>query len=72
MVFSTQQITDAALQLSERERLRVTTALWKSLGGNDEALADIAALGRAHEVESGQVQSRTQAEVFGNARRALG
>lgn len=72
MVLSLQQITEAALHLSERERLGVTAALWKSLGGNDEALADIQALSRAHELESGQVQPKSHAEVFDNARRALG
>jgi hypothetical protein len=72
MVLTSQQITEAALHLSERERLGVTAALWKSLGGNDEALADIQALARAHELDSGQVQPKTHDEVFRNARAALG
>jgi hypothetical protein len=72
MVLTSQQITDAALHLSERERLGVTAALWKSLGGNDEALADIQALSRAHELDSGQVKPKTHDEVFRNARAALG
>ena len=72
MVLSLQQITDAALHLSARERLEVTAALWKSLGGNDEALADIQALTRAHELDSGQVQPKTHPDVFRNARAALG
>ena len=33
MVLSLQQITEAALHLNERDRLDVTTALWRSLGG---------------------------------------
>jgi hypothetical protein len=72
MVLSPQQITDAALNLPERDRVRVTAALWKSLGGNDEALADIAALARGHELDSGQVPPKTQTEVFRNARASLG
>jgi hypothetical protein len=72
MVLSLQQITDAALHLPERDRLGVTAALWKSLGGNDEALADIQALARAHELDSGQVQPKSHADVFRNARAALG
>lgn len=72
MIHSPQEITDAALKLPEQDRVRVTAALWKSLGGNEEALADIAALARAHELDSGKVEPKSQAEVFGNARRALG
>ncbi len=72
MVLSLQQITEAALHLTERERLNVTAALWKSLGGNDEVLADMQALTRAHELDSGQVQPKTHADVFRNARAALG
>jgi hypothetical protein len=72
MVLSTQQITDAALHLPERARLDVAAALWKSLGGNEEAIADLAALARAHEIDSGQVQPKSQADVFRNARAALG
>jgi hypothetical protein len=72
MVLSLQQITEAALHLSERKRLGVTAALWKSLGGNDGALVDIQALSRAQELYSGQVQPKSHAEVFGNARASLG
>ncbi|HEY8932101.1 MAG TPA: hypothetical protein VIM44_02180 [Rariglobus sp.] len=72
MVLSIQQITEAALHLSERERLGVTAALWKSLGGNEEALADLSALARAHELESGQVQPKSHKDVFRNARASLG
>jgi hypothetical protein len=50
----------------------VTAVLWKSLGGNDEVLADMQALTRAHELDSGQVQPKTHADVFRNARAALG
>ncbi len=72
MVLSLQQITEAALHLPERERLDVAAALWKSLGGNDESLADIQSLARAHELDSGQVQPKTHDDVFRNARAALG
>ena len=72
MVLTTQQITDAALHLSERERLGIASALWRSLGGNEEALADLAALARAHELDSGTVQPKTQQEIFRNARATLG
>jgi len=72
MVLSPQQITDAALHLPERDRLDVTAALWKSLGGNDEAIADLSALARAHELESGKVQPKSHTDVFRNARAALG
>ncbi|MCF3651604.1 hypothetical protein [Synoicihabitans lomoniglobus] len=72
MVLTSQQITEAALHLSERERLGVTAALWKSLGGNDEALADMQALARSHELTSGEVSAKTHDEVFKNARAGLG
>lgn len=72
MVLSTQQITDAALHLPERERMDVAAALWRSLGGNEESLNDLAALSRAHELDSGAVQPKTQSEVFRNARASLG
>jgi hypothetical protein len=72
MVHSAQQITDAALDLPERERFGVAAALWRSLGGNEESLNDLAALARAHELDSGAVKPKTQAEVFLNARGALG
>lgn len=72
MVLTSQQITEAALHLSERERQGITAAFRKSLGGNDEALADIQALARAHELDSGQVQPESHADVFCNARAVLG
>lgn len=72
MVLSTQQITDAALHLPERERLGVAAALWRSLGGNEEALADLNALARAHELDSGAVSPKSQQEVFAKARAAIG
>jgi hypothetical protein len=72
MALSLQQITEAAMHLPERDRLGVTAALWKSLGGNDEALADIQALSRAHELDSGHVQPKSHSDVFRNARAAIG
>jgi len=72
MVLSLQQITEAALHLNERDRLDVTTALWRSLGGNDDALGDLAALARAHDLDSGKVQPKSHADVFRTARAALG
>jgi hypothetical protein len=71
MVLSLQQITEAALHLNERDRLDVTAALWRSLGGNDEAVCDLAALARAHELDSGKVQPKSHSDVFSNARAAL-
>ncbi|MEO6993440.1 MAG: hypothetical protein ABI273_07415 [Lacunisphaera sp.] len=71
MTASAQQITDAALKLPDRERLRVATAIWKSLGASEEHVDDLAALARSHEVESGQVTPKTQTEVFRNARAVL-
>ncbi|MBI3884136.1 MAG: hypothetical protein HY302_00140 [Opitutae bacterium] len=71
MTANTQQITEAALKLPERDRLRVATAIWRSFGASDDALADLAALSRSHELETGQVQPKTQGEVFKNARAAL-
>ncbi len=72
MVLSTQQITDAALHLPERERLGIAAALWRSLGGNEESLADLAALARAHELDSGAIAPKSKQEVFAKARAALG
>lgn len=72
MVLTSQQITEAALHLPEGERLGITAALWKSLGGSDEALADLQALARAHALDTGEVRPKTHEEVFRNARRALG
>jgi hypothetical protein len=72
MSVSPQQVTEAALRLPERDRLRVAEAIWKSVGAPEEALNDLAALVRAHELESGQVTPQTQAETFKRARAALG
>ncbi len=69
---STQQITEAALKLPESDRLQVASAIWKSMGASDELLADLAALARSHELESGQVTPKTQTEVFNKARAVLG
>ncbi|MBI2516558.1 MAG: hypothetical protein HYV95_06540 [Opitutae bacterium] len=65
-----QQITEDALKLPKRDRLRVATAIWKSMGASDEALHDLAALVRSHELDSGKVTPKSQAEVFKNARAA--
>jgi hypothetical protein len=71
MPVTTQQVTKAALQLPDRERLSVATAIWKSLGASDETLADFAALARAQELDAGKIAPQTQSEVFGLARAAL-
>ena len=71
MVLTSQQITEAALHLPASERLGITTALLKSLGSNDEALADIAALARAQDLDSGKIQPKAHDDVFRNARAAL-
>lgn len=71
MTASTQQITDAALKLPDRERLRIATAIWKSLGASEESVADLNALTRSHELESGTVTAKTQDEVFRKARAVL-
>lgn len=67
-----QQVTEAALRLPERDRLRVAAAIWKSVGAPEEALNDLAALVRSHELESGQITPKTQAEIFKNSRAAMG
>jgi len=69
---STQQITEAALKLPERDRLQVASAIWKSVGGDNEHLADLAALARAMEFETGQAKPKSQTEVFAKARAVLG
>lgn len=66
------QVTEAALRLPECDRLNVAAAIWKSVGALEEALNDLAALLRSHELESGQVTPKTQPEVFKNARAASG
>ena len=71
MTGNAQQITEAALKLNDRERLRIATAIWKSFGASDESVADLIALTRSYELESGKVTPKTQAEVFRNARAVL-
>ena len=71
MTARAQQITDAALQLPERDRLSVATAIWKSMGASDDSLADLAAVTRAQELDFGKVTPKTQAEVFKTARAVL-
>ena len=72
MSSNTQQITDAALKLPEKDRLQVASAIWKSVGGSAEHLADLAALARSHELDTGTVTPKTQTEVFKKARAVLG
>lgn len=71
MSASPQQVTEAALRLPQRDRLRVAEAIWKSVGAPEETLNDLTALVRSHELESGKVTPKTQTEVFKNARAAL-
>lgn len=71
MVVSTQQVTEAALQLPERDRLSVARAIWKSFGASDEVLADLMAFARAQELDEGKVAPLTQNDVFARARAAL-
>jgi hypothetical protein len=71
MARDAKDITEAALNLPERERMRVATAIWKSVGASEEALADVEALVRSRELETGMVKPKTQAEVFRNARATL-
>jgi hypothetical protein len=72
MTAGAKQITEAALKLPEHDRLQVASAIWKSVGGSDEHLADLAALARAQEIETGKVTPKTQTEVFQKARAVLG
>ncbi len=65
------QVTEAALQLPEQDRLQVASAIWKSMGGTDEHLADLIARARAQDFETGKVTPKSQAEVFQEARAAL-
>jgi hypothetical protein len=69
---NTQQITEAALKLPERERLQVASMIWQSVGGTEAHLADLAALARAKEFETGQAEPKSQTEVFAKARAVLG
>ena len=68
---ASRKITTEALGLPEDDRLVIATELWRSLGGADEVVADLVALQRSRELAAGNVKAKTQAEVFGNARRAL-
>lgn len=72
MTAGAKQVADAALRLPEQKRLQVASATWKSVGGADEHLADLAALARAEEFETGQANPKTQTEVFAKARAVLG
>lgn len=67
-----QQVTQDALRLPERDRLRVAVAIWKSVGATEETLNDLAALVRAHELDSGTVTPKSQTETFKNARAVMG
>jgi hypothetical protein len=71
MTASTKQITEAALKLPGRDRLQVATAIWKSFGASEDSVADLDALARSHELETGKVAPKTQAEVFKKARAVL-
>jgi hypothetical protein len=66
------QVTEAALKLPERDRLQVASAIWKSMGGSEEQLADLAAVARGHELDTGKVIPKSQSEVFQKARAVLG
>ena len=68
----TEQVTAAALKLTEKDRLQVASAIWKSVGGSEEHLADLAALARAQEFETGKAKPKSQSEVFQKARAVLG
>jgi hypothetical protein len=72
MTAGAKQVTYAALKLPEQDRLQVASAIWESMGGTDEHLADLAALTRAHDFETGRVTPKSQAEVFQIARAVLG
>ena len=66
-----QQVTEAALRLSNRERLNVATAIWRSLGASEDVLADLAGLARAQDLDTGKIKPKTQSEVFQHARAAI-
>ena len=68
MTAGAKQITEAALKLPEQDRLQVASAILKSVGGADEHLADLTALARAQELDSGKFVPRTQKDVFQKAR----
>ena len=68
MTAGAKQIAEAALKLPEQDRLQVASVILNSVGGTGEHLADLAALARAHEVDSGKVTPKTQNEVFQKAR----
>lgn len=68
MTAGAKQITEAALKLPEQDRLQVASAILESVGGADAHLADLAALARAQELDTGKVKPKSQAEVFQKAR----
>lgn len=69
---NTRDISEGALHLPERERLGIATALLRSMESDEEALADVTARARAHELDSGVVVPLGPQEVFATARAALG
>ena len=68
MITGAKQITEAALKLPEQDRLQVASAILNSVGGAEAHLADLAALARSNELDSGKVTPKTQQEVFQKAR----
>jgi hypothetical protein len=68
MTAGAKQITEAALKLPEQDRLQVASAILESVGGANAQLADLAALARTQELDTGKVKPKTQAEVFQKAR----
>ena len=72
MTTGVKRVTEAALKLSEPDRLQVASAIFKSVGGSEEYLADFAALARGHELDTGKVIPKSQSEVFQKARTLLG
>jgi hypothetical protein len=72
MTAGAKQLTEAALKLPEQDRLQVASAIWKSVGGTEAHLADLAALARAQEFETGTAKPKTQTDVFAKARAVLG
>lgn len=71
MVMSVQQVTNAALQLSDSDRRRVASVIWASLAPVNETAADLVALTRDRELTDGTVRPLTHAQVFSTARAAL-
>jgi hypothetical protein len=71
MAVKRQQITEAALKLPNRDRLHLATAIWQSFGASEDSIADLVALARSHELETGNVKPKSQKEVFAKARAVL-